>query len=158
MKAYMKREIKSILDAKIFIINLVADEKDFHFDDKAEDIIDRYGKNIFTKAESKEIDKRTSEMNFDGNLIWHHFQCQFGYSLALHKFLGLLQTYKKIKKSVPIYLDKNNKNLTTYDVENILCILNEMLDVLAWTPDHTISERDALRDLINYHFDTSILN
>ena len=187
MKAYMKKEIKTVMDAKLFIINLTADNKVFHFDDLADDIIDRHGNEIFSKGEAQEINKRTLEMNCigrmvkskssdgveyiddngdivygdyvndRGNMIWNHFECQFGYSIALTKFVDLLGTFKKIKKSVPIFCNPDHDHLTQVDVENILCILNEMLDVLVWTPDHSLDERDELRNLLDKHFDITIL-
>ena len=79
----MNMEITNIEQAKSFIEALVAEGKDFHFDDDPREIIDYgTGERVFTDEEAKEISRRLDEMY---TLDWGTHQCPIGYVLHLQE-------------------------------------------------------------------------
>jgi hypothetical protein len=79
----MKIEITGIEQAKSFIEALVAEGKDFHFDDDPREIIDYgTGERVFTDEEVKEVSQRLDEMY---TLDWGIHECPIGYVLHLQE-------------------------------------------------------------------------
>ena len=82
---FFKDRIKTIEQAKAWIETLVADGKDFHFDDDPHEVID-YGKRdehgvcarVFDDAEADLVCERVDELAaFD----WGEYECPIGYVL-----------------------------------------------------------------------------
>lgn len=73
--------LKTVAAAKAWIKSLHDADLMFHFEDSPETIISgATGTDLFTKAESKLVRKRISELySFD----WGHYGCPIGYALVV---------------------------------------------------------------------------
>ena len=59
---FLNKQIKSSADMKSFVDNLVLNDRLFHFEDDAADVIDKTDKAIFTDAECILVNKRIGEI------------------------------------------------------------------------------------------------
>ena len=59
---FLNNQIKSSVDMKSFVDNLVLNDKLFHFEDDPADVIDRDDNSIFTDAECILVNKRIGEI------------------------------------------------------------------------------------------------
>ena len=76
---FLKEQITSLAEVKLFIDNLVINDKLFHFEDNPADVIDSKGEPIFTSHECYLINLRINEI-CEFNLL----EQAFNYALTNH--------------------------------------------------------------------------
>ena len=59
---FLNNQIKSSVDMKSFVDNLVLNDKLFHFEDDPTEVIDKTNERIFTDAECALVNKRIDEI------------------------------------------------------------------------------------------------
>lgn len=77
----LNNQIKSSVDMKSFVDNLVLNDKLFHFEDDPTEVIDKTNKRIFTDAECALVNKRIDEI-CELNLL------ESAFDYALTKYLN----------------------------------------------------------------------
>ena len=79
-------KLETINQAKGFIVALVANGRDYHFDDDPKEVIDyATGERAFTDEEAEQLVKRVDEMYA---LEWGEYECPIGYLLHLREEAG----------------------------------------------------------------------
>ena len=111
-------KITNIEQAKAYIERLVAEGKDFHFDDDPHEVID-YGtrQRVFSDKEADDVSQRLDEM---ATLDWGNYECPIGYVLHLQED-ALHQTARD-------FMDKHSKpNWKTLSLDEWLAEYGEHL-------------------------------